>query len=465
MFKSSYKSCLKDININMPTITSQLDSGVRCLEIDLHTEGSQSIRDFSVGLSKPGDAVNAGTKAKPNPKSHKLGPWLEQINIWSDKNPQHSPITIVFNIRDEMYKYKPLEGSITQLMLLCEKMFPKKIFQKHNYDLTKEWPSVSDMTEKILIVMSGNLKTRLFCLHDVGFNPSLVSCKESIIEVHNTRTGHLFYWSGKASIKKNGEPYIKWKWHSKYDTGITPHIDINKSYVIVEVHQSQNNSGLWYNVGRLGVDGFIIWSEVESPTERKFASGQRPKVTILDDSENPQIMVTYHDGKKFVKMSGKCDVSEGIITWEDPIDAPDVGPASSNTTLVDLNGNDLTITVSTKNTSYADSTLICTILHKDKSYEGNIKFQQNFFVEYNSSDPDSIRDDPSVMFASSPFSTNMQPWIQAMHKKNKIVRIYNFNSGNMVDGVNFPSTNYPEREWYSENTMKQKKFCSIKIIL
>ena len=56
-------------------------------------------KHYSIGHLYPGDEVFL---EKDNPRDLKLRSWLNVINIWSENNPGHTPITIGFDVKDDL---------------------------------------------------------------------------------------------------------------------------------------------------------------------------------------------------------------------------------------------------------------------------------------------------------------------------------------------------------------------------
>ena len=72
---ASHNSCVNDINSKMPSLLSQLSSGISLVEIDVF----KASFSFLVGHNSPGDSIqnNFG-----NPKTFQLNEWLEVIALW-----------------------------------------------------------------------------------------------------------------------------------------------------------------------------------------------------------------------------------------------------------------------------------------------------------------------------------------------------------------------------------------------
>jgi hypothetical protein len=85
----------------------------------------------------------------------------------------------------------------------------------------------------------------------------------TVVQVHDNGSGELWYkvgevkgpvivW-GKGDVDGDGED------DGKYDTGESPSVAFTDSGLVVEVHRSGNDSGLWYHVGEIQKTGGVTW--------------------------------------------------------------------------------------------------------------------------------------------------------------------------------------------------------------
>jgi hypothetical protein len=69
---------------------------------------------------------------------------------------------------------------------------------------------------------------------------------------------------------------LQWGDTVKYDTGTFPSVSMNSSDVVIEVHQSEKESRLYYHVGKLGrSNGVVTWGrsqDLSTKTEARFPS-------------------------------------------------------------------------------------------------------------------------------------------------------------------------------------------------
>ena len=102
------------LDYSHPNLTAQLDAGARQLELDLvrDPEGGRWTRPLGLRLAGGGD-YDAGPMASPGLKVMHVPDidyrsvcptfraCLEEVRAWSDRNPDHLPLLIMMNLKDE----------------------------------------------------------------------------------------------------------------------------------------------------------------------------------------------------------------------------------------------------------------------------------------------------------------------------------------------------------------------------
>jgi hypothetical protein len=102
------------LDYSHPTLTAQLDAGARQLELDLvrDPEGGRWTRPLGLRMAGGGD-YDAGPMASPGLKVMHVPDidyrsvcptfraCLEEVRAWSDRNPDHLPLLIMMNLKDE----------------------------------------------------------------------------------------------------------------------------------------------------------------------------------------------------------------------------------------------------------------------------------------------------------------------------------------------------------------------------
>ena len=286
--RSTHNSYSGNFSGQRGTITDQLDAGVRFLEFNFHDSpwsiGSPS---YLIGHSAPGAEVWTDGD---NPDGPDLEAWLETIADWSAAHPGHLPITVLLDSKGNLTDNPSFaHGNLAFLNALVSSVFGTKLLLAA--DVPGKLPIVAEMLGRIVVVLSGNLETRLGYLRDEGFAPAIaVNDGGDAVEVHHSGSGDLWYWTGK--VQADGT--VAWYRHGKYDTGTNPAVALNNSGWVVEVHQSENNATLWYTVGKLTSEHEILWVDA-----KEFDTGITPTVKFvdLDGLELHEVHVSEGTGK------------------------------------------------------------------------------------------------------------------------------------------------------------------------
>ncbi len=322
------------------SLRQQLDSGVRGVELDIHADvpgldpdarKNATNTNFVIGHDYSGSQVS---HANGNPPSDDLQSWLTIITDWSDANPGHAPISILFDLKDV------IEEELPSLDRVCQNTFGDKFLKRaatpsdatalqgkivaminKKYSLKNaenlfHIPSFhagdkpADDTANLLMNFDGSDKDRsdieAYQQADVAtrvFKPVLDSHGALAIPAGVTfvSTDHPYehpyqqyygYENHKSSQYVALEPKIKFRsvvWDkssTNYDEGREPSIAINDDGVLVEVHRHQANDNLYWRVGTL--------------------AGNPPKLTFKGDKA-----VQYDEGiRPMVAISGQhvCEV-------------------------------------------------------------------------------------------------------------------------------------------------------------
>jgi hypothetical protein len=153
---------------------------------------------------------------------------------------------------------------------------------------------------------------------DSGFHNTLaVNASGVIAEAHESGSGGkgIYYRLGHLKDPANGDFNVVWDtgdYGQKYGDGINPHISINDSGEVVEVHQaSANDPKLHYIRGKLKANSI----EFNNSQPRYNDNGQRPAVALLNDGYLVEVhdngdSVYYRTGQLDAKDASKIDWSE-----------------------------------------------------------------------------------------------------------------------------------------------------------
>eukprot|EP01130_Rhizamoeba_saxonica_P018030 TRINITY_DN891_c0_g1_i3.p1 TRINITY_DN891_c0_g1~~TRINITY_DN891_c0_g1_i3.p1 ORF type:complete len:545 (+),score=109.59 TRINITY_DN891_c0_g1_i3:136-1770(+) len=507
-FMASHNSALNDKNSSMPSLVEQLDVGIRLLELDFYSADFKNYNDFRIGHKKPADYVVTGNG---NPESHFLSDWLSVIDSWTTENLNHTPITIVLDIKDAIigtsHGTRELGNLETLVEIICNSIKEHKIFSP--IDLNGEdWPTVSDLLGRIIIVISGSLRSRELYRCDRGFNVSICTLPDhSFVEVHQSSRDNVWFWTGRYEdgeakfihhqvygegtvpvvsanshgdvvvahenakqlyyrigklYEINSKPYphknIIWSCISTdYDPGISPAIAINDMGFVVEVHKSQNNEGIWVRLGTLQEDR-IDWCGKSS----RIGYGLIPSVKFPNLFEN-YVEILYHTDEGDMLHSGTISTEGGQISieWSGPKLVFGKIDFTVEGNIIDENGNIIdNITVDRTNSPYG----LHSLYWKTYSKSGAVRYPQNVFVDVQPKNTSLIREaelSNDLWF----FSCNASDieFAKYWDQQGKITRMWKFNleeessllsytpSTDWNDEEftpNFPATDYPISEDY-----------------
>lgn len=164
------------------SLIHQLDYGIRGFELDIHDSWTLFERikrfltrlkifrgkgSFKVGHWTPGHEVNH--KATGNPRGNNLKDWLEIINNWSKRKPNHAPITIFLDIKKDLqdrnnrphkkYGLIRFNEQISNALELKKKpsrwkrLYTKKEYLQQFGGSGSSWPTIGELRGKIIIVL------------------------------------------------------------------------------------------------------------------------------------------------------------------------------------------------------------------------------------------------------------------------------------------------------------------------
>ena len=249
-------------------IESQLNNGVRGIEYDIHDNDYSLIGDYQIGHYHPGGEVD---HSGLNPSSNRLNDWLERIASWSLHHPNHAPITLVLDLKDNLTDNASFEeGNLSALNHAVQAAFGGSLYAANGAPL----PDISQLKGKTICVLSGDAQTRALYKRDKGHNPSVaVNEQGQVLSVHDSGTGHLWYWSGQ----QQPDGSISWLRHGKYGTGTDPAVALNNAGKFVTVHQSENNDTLWLHTGTLNTQGVPNFND-----SVQYDSGVAPTIRFID---------------------------------------------------------------------------------------------------------------------------------------------------------------------------------------
>ncbi len=248
------------------SIPDQLDAGARLIEIDLHDDDHASY-GYRVGHDSPGHLVFLESR---NPSSIKLSPWLSMLSAWSQNNPGHAPITLLFDIKDSLYDSDGYDGyDLSRFnQELINALGENNIYTAFELGTSYAWPLVGELRNKFIAVLSGNTGNYSAYVATHGEMPAVaMNDHGQIIAVYKESFSFdLRYWTGEWQTanpdNKMPEGSIRWmrnrRYAQDYSTSSHPAVAINNAGWIVTVHQGPNQA-LEYRLGKLTAELDIDW--------------------------------------------------------------------------------------------------------------------------------------------------------------------------------------------------------------
>lgn len=418
------------------SILEQLNQGVRGLEIDVHDNDFTSY-GYRIGHFRVGDAVD---HSRGNPAGDQLADWLEHIDGWSRAHPSHAPLILTIDLKDDLTDNRSFAaGNLSHLNHIMEQSLSTL------FDASEPFDSVEDLRGRSLCVLSGDQGTRLSYLYDEGYRPKVAISGDQLLEVHDSGSGHLWYWSGEVQQRAGQSAQVIWRRHGRYDTGRHPTaLLIGQS--VIEIHQSESANTLWYHIGTLsGVGELSLYGST-----RFENAGREPSVRLI--SESPlEIAVRYRSNEgQLLERRGVVDLGRSRIDWGGSSLA--AGPlynnevASSGAFRVSV-GTEMTLE-SGVSPSLPPRALSYRLLESNQEVDrGLVRYRQRCFVEWQQSETshDLLSDQLFGAVSNSNRGRLSDPQLTA----HSMVRIWSFShTGEPSTPSHLPASDEPLSETY-----------------
>jgi hypothetical protein len=398
------------------SLTAQLDSGVRFVEFDIWSGDHASAGDYRIGHNSAGNQVD---HAGGNPADDRLRSWLSTVNTWSAGHPAAAPITVMLDLKDDLTSRTSwAAGNLGALNDELADVFGPRLFR--GLDTAGALPSIGALRGRIVPLLSGNANARTGYKRDLGSTPAVaINAGGRIVEVHDTGSGVLWYWTGAYGA----DGRITWLRHGKYDTGKRPSVALSADGTVVAVHQAPSGTNLWSRAGRLAADGEITWG-----ASVKFDTGVTPTVAFTSDTAIREIHQSQAGTQKWDR---RATVTGTTITW---------GGVASTT--ADPLFPTASATSSGRTVSVAAGTLNATT---DRA-AARIRFPQVAFVEYQPNESAELKDGARFWAATA----SNKSFIVAARQAGVSARGWDFDSASLATDppANYPATNNPQAAWY-----------------
>jgi hypothetical protein len=291
------------------TLPSQLTARVRQVELDLHDNGYVDHQGYRVGHIWPGNEVD---HSAGNPAGLLLQDWLAVINAWSSANAGHGPITVVFDVKDDLLDNDD-GGDLEDFNLTLEAGFPGKLFTRDDYGLGP-WPKVSALKDKVVCVISGDRGTRASYRWTRGSEPTIAgNANGDVVLAYLSTAGDLRCWTGKVDVAPGGMRWTR-RMTYKWGTGLSqPAIALSDDGWVVAVHAIAATptfpAGVVEGcVGHLQEDGRILWF-----TSKRYDFGSAPSLEIEGDQVRAICGALTGGGR--VLCRGLLDRKKRAVQW------------------------------------------------------------------------------------------------------------------------------------------------------
>lgn len=399
------------------SVRDQLDAGVRCLELDV----THDSRRLAVGHGWTGYQVS---RIGDNPITNRLRDWLALVGRWADEpaHAGHEPLIFVLDIKHKLASRGDFV-SVSVLGRTCRDVFGDRIVAPDT--IGPAWPRAGELRDKVLLVLSGERKSRQRCLRDAGREPAVaVNGVGGVVEVHRSHNGAaLWYWAG---VLRDGRP--RWTWHDRYGRGITPAVALNEQGIVVAVSRAVGSDNVWYRLGRLGPHGRIKWGRA-----RSLARGRAPAVRFTSPGGR-SVAVSYETpGGERLERRGGLKVAEDRIGWRHAVASPATDPTAH---AVLPGGGELRVRSLRGLLQWS----------RDGGDWRDLTYAPLYFVERQPGD-DAWMAAHDPRFAAAP--AGRDGWLGDRLAEDRIVRAWKFGREH-TDGprVSLPATETPHAEWY-----------------
>lgn len=153
-----------------------------------------------------------------------------------------------------------------------------------------------------------------------GIDPDVaIADNGTVVQVHDSGSGCLWYKVGRVR-----GPIVVWGKGYDYDDGKQPSIAFTGDSIIVEVHRSSSDNGLWYHVGKVQLTSDANVGEVDWGPSVQFdnTTPDDPAVAIYGTT----VVVVYSSDGSLHYQIGALNVQDqnqgqntnGTITWNSP---------------------------------------------------------------------------------------------------------------------------------------------------
>lgn len=439
---NSYAGAFGDGDVG--SITEQLDSGIRTLELDIHTDDFEDF-GYRVGHDDPGDEVALGAG---NPADETLDGWLELVASWSDAHPTHAPITLYIDLKDEPDSHHPSKGNFGAFNVLLERTLGERLYTPDNFAADAQWPDVEEMQGQVVVVLTGDEDGQLAYRRDRGLDPAIaINDLGQVIEVHQSESNSDDMWLWTGQVQADGS--IQWMHHADYDTGNAPAVAINNDGLIIEVHEDPdwNDNNLWYRVGRIDENYVVQWSTDGGQQFPGGDDGEGPTVAFvdLDGVEVREVHQSSSNDQRWYWSATVVDETGGTVQWDRPLGDGKTDDGFYPRASVSYGGAEYTVSI-------ADDGPHQDVLLYSGPSGGRVRYTQLAFGSARASSKEELANDGLEFFAEDAREDSGRDFAAQKREQGKVTRLWRFDEAlRMSDGaepINFAATDHPFADWY-----------------
>lgn len=440
VFSSTHNSYEGTPGDELGSLASQLDRGVRFVELDVHDNDFETL-GYRIGHDAPGDAA----LGNGNPETPALSAWLAEIATWSALHPGHAPITIGLDLKDSLVDNPSYaDGNLAALNAELENAFGPRLLREESMGET--FPTLDELRDRFVAVLSGHEGSRLAYRRDRGNNPAVaIDSAGRVVEVHDSGSGELWYWTGA----RQADGTVRFHRHARYDTGTNPCVAISDSGIVVEVHEDPDflDDQLWYRIGRLDSSFEIVWGNAQGLPFPNDDEGKSPSVRFVAEGAVKEIHESATTGQRWY-WNGAIDASALSAVWtRNASDSGQTSAPSFDATTDTAAGRTVTVTSSSFGPFDNDTLVYFTEL----GGPWPIRYQQLMFVEAQYGGAAALEADARFVAASAQSSAGTS-WALGWQAQGRPARLWQFHDGSveLAPAPSFPATDFPNATWYAE---------------
>lgn len=311
IWKAKYPDAFKALDYRHPSLSQQLDGGVRQIELDIfadthggryaHPSGPAAVEAAHLPADVPFDP--AGVMLKPGFKvihtqdidyRSNCQPFvacLEQVRTWSKSHPDHVPIFILVETK---------QGSSTKLKLTEPESFTSSVFDSLDAEIRSVFPAKE-------LVVPDDVRGGYATLNEAVLAsnwPSLETSRGKVVFLMDQRSVGPVYLAGHASLRgrvlfTNAEPG-----------------EPDAAFV-------ERNSGSADEIKALVRKGYLVRTRTDADTVQARTNDTSTRDSMM--ASGAQMLSTDYPGSEPARWPGNFAVAfrDGVAVRCNPVNAPE----------------------------------------------------------------------------------------------------------------------------------------------